>query len=454
MRHRNFLVFLVILAACFLVIIAGKLAWGAETLQELTLDRALALSTESNPLVMAAEARVKQAEGRLIQARSDGLPQVYGNLGYQKLQERPETLAFSLVDGKTPIGIVPLGFEETTQAAVNLTQVLFSGGSLTARTEAARLLLEAAKSERDRTLQAVDNGVRRAFYALQRSVSRLQVAREALSLAKEHLRQVESFYRAGIVAQNEVLRVQVAVSSAELNRIRAGSAVEVAWKSLERFTGKSLREKYGPPAGEPQLEAFSLAPDPTARAMELRPELKGLEAARRAALEALKAVKGQAYPQVGLQAQASLTDEHFFPSERDDWSVGIVARLRLFDSGKLHGQAVEASATATELLNRLEDLKRQVALEVATARVLLDGAVQSVKVASDAVVQSEEDYRMALKRYQAQVGTNIDVLDARLALTDARNALADAVAEARTAYGDLLFAMGEIPGQTSKEVSR
>jgi outer membrane protein TolC len=454
MRHRNFLVFLVILAACLLVIIAGRLAWGAETRQELTLDRALDLSAESNPLVMAAAARVKQAEGRLIQARSDGLPQVYGSLGYQKLQERPETLAFSLVDGKTPIGIVPLGFEETNQAAVNLTQVLFSGGSLTARTEAARLLLAAARSERDRTLQAVDNGVRRAFYALQRSVSRLEVAREALYLAKEHLRQVESFFRAGVVAQNEVMRVQVAVSSAELNRIRAESAVEVAWKTLERFVGQSLQEHYSVTAGDPELEAFSLAPDPIAKAMELRPELKGLEAARRAALETLKAVKGQAYPQVGLQAQASLADEHFFPSEKDDWSVGIVARLRLFDSGKLHGQAVEARATATELLNRLEDLKRQVALEVATARVLLDGAVQSVKVASDAVVQSEEDYRMALKRYQAQVGTNIDVLDARLALTDARNALADAVAEARTAYGDLLFAMGEIPGQTNKEVSR
>ena len=37
----------------------------------------------------------------------------------------------------------------------------------------------------------------------------------------------------------------------------------------------------------------------------------------------------------------------------------------------------------------------------------------------------------------------LDVLDARLALTDAKNALADSVAEARTAYGDLLYAMGD-----------
>jgi outer membrane protein TolC len=41
------------------------------------------------------------------------------------------------------------------------------------------------------------------------------------------------------------------------------------------------------------------------------------------------------------------------------------------------------------------------------------------------------------------MGTNIDVLDARLAMTDTRNARTNAVAEARTAYADLLYAMGE-----------
>lgn len=163
-------------------------------------------------------------------------------------------------------------------------------------------------------------------------------------------------------------------------------------------------------------------------------------------------MKGQTQPQVGLAAQANLTDDHLFPSEIDQWSIAVVAKLRLVDSGKVRGQVVEARSAAEELLFRLEDLKRQVGLEVATARLNLDSAVQRVKVAGDAVSQAEEDYRMALKRYQAQVGTNIDVLDARLALTDAKNALADAVSEARTAYNDLLFAMGDLHVLKNKEV--
>ena len=427
-----------LLAILALLAIAGQ----ARSAENLTLEKALELSRQANPLVMAAEARVRQEEGRLVQLKSDQLPQVYATLGYQGLDEAPGTYALG-PDGKTPIGFVPLGFEDTYQAAVNLTQVLYSGGSLTARTESGKLLVAARKSERDRTVQSVENGVAKAYYGLQQALSRLEVAREALELSREHLRQVDSFFRAGVIAQNEVLRVQVAVSSSRLDLIRAESAVKVAWKSLERIVGQTLEGHYAVARGDFALEPFPLPGDPAARALEQRPELKGLDAARKAALMTVKAVKGQALPQVGLAAQAYAADDDFFPSEEDGWSVSVVARFRLLDSGKLHGQAVEARAAAEELLHRMEDMKRQIGLEVATAAVTLDSSAQRVRVAQDAVVQAEEDYRMALKRYQAQVGTNIDVLDARLALTDAKNALADSVAEARTAYGDLLYAMGD-----------
>ncbi len=454
MKNRNvFLLFLSIFV-CLEVLALGRLAWGAERPLKMSLDEVLSLCGRDNPILMAADAKVRQARGRLIQVQSDQLPQVSASLSYQQLNETPLGPAYTDSTLTVPIGVAQLGFEKTAIAAVNLTQVVFSGGSLAARTESARLLLEAAEAERDRVYQGVENGTRSAYYGLQRALSRYAVAEEAKALSLEHLRQVEAFYRAGVVAQNEVLRVKVAVSSAELNRIRANSAVQVAWKTLERLSGKSLQETYAPPESDARLDDFAVPDDPTARALSMRPELKGLESAQRAAKATLRAVKGQTQPQVALAAQANLTDDHLFPSEIDQWSIAVVAKLRLFDSGKVHGQVVEARSAAEELLNRLEDLKRQVGLEVATARLNLDSAVQRVNVAGDAVSQAEEDYRMALKRYQAQVGTNIDVLDARLAFTDAKNALTDAVAEARTAYSDLLFAMGDLHRLKNKEASQ
>jgi len=49
---------------------------------------------------------------------------------------------------------------------------------------------------------------------------------------------------------------------------------------------------------------------------------------------------------------------------------------------------------------------------------------------------------MALRRYAEQVGTNIDVLDARTALTDANTSFVNAVYDAYAAYSDLIYSIG------------
>lgn len=414
----------------------------AEQAKELTVQRAVELAKTGNPSLLAAESRVRQEQGRLVQARSSRLPRVTLSLGFQYLNDPLTYYAYDM-RGRSPIGIVPAGYEKTYQAALTLKQVLYSGGTITSRIQAEEFLVLARQAERDRVAQQVENGAQAAYYGLQRAIARETVAAEALNLAKEHLEQVKIFHRTGVVAKNEVLRVQVSVSTAQLNVIEATSNVRVAWKQLERVTGHSLEGNYTVAAGDSELADLVVDGDPLSRALTMRPELKALSASEKAARKMVQAAKGQYQPQVGLIVEGRLYDDTFFPSQNDELQVGIHVEFPLVDSGKIHGQVVEHRALAEELLYGIEDMKREIALDVSKAKVRLDSALQKVLVAGDSVVQAEEDYRMALRRYQANVGTNIDVLDARLALIDTRNAKIDAVAEARTAHADLLYAMGD-----------
>jgi outer membrane protein TolC len=120
----------------------------------------------------------------------------------------------------------------------------------------------------------------------------------------------------------------------------------------------------------------------------------------------------------------------------------LVAQWRLYDSGEVSSRVEQAKASSRELLHSMTDMERQVSLEVSTAQLNLASAQVRIQVAQDQLLSAEEDYRMALKRYTAQVGTNIDVLDSRLALNSARTALVDAVYDAYSGYADLLFAVG------------
>lgn len=114
----------------------------------MNLNEVLALCSQDNPILLAADARVRQAEGRLIQVQSDQLSQLSASLSYQQLNETPLGPAYSDSTLSVPIGVTQRGFEKTAIAALNLTQVLFSGGSLNAKTESARFLLDAAQVER------------------------------------------------------------------------------------------------------------------------------------------------------------------------------------------------------------------------------------------------------------------------------------------------------------------
>ena len=99
----------------------------------------------------------------------------------------------------------------------------------------------------------------------------------------------------------------------------------------------------------------------------------------------------------------------------------ISTNLNFFDScltaGKVK-QSVEGYNKAKEELKQTVDGVR---LDVRSTYLSLKAFEQSIQTSSAAVGLAEEDYKIKVIRYQAGVGTNLDVLDAQVALTSAKN---------------------------------
>jgi outer membrane protein len=436
---RKIAVFLLI-AGC-MVLFLGHQAWSGQEKNVLTSQLALELASKYNPVIMAADEQVKQSEAQLRQAKASRYPSLGTSLLYQRQGEEPVYPVFDL--NGNPMGANAIhGFQTTYQAALDFTYLLYSGGAVKYNVQAKDLALGAVKASAERTRQSVDNGVYSAYYALQRARARLEVAEEAFELAKEHLREVNLFFKNGVVAKNQVLRVQVEVSDSELSRIKASNAVDVGWSGLERAVGTKLKDEYGLPEAKTTAKGFEEPADIHGLAYRSRPELKALEKSRLSALALSKAAAGQGGPQIVLQGQTYVVDDEFFPDYQNDWKVSIAANWKFYDGGESRAKSAEAEAAAMELLYRIEDLKKQIDLELSEALLNLRSSAQRVAVAENQVESAEEDYRMATKRYNSQVGTNIDVLDARVALTNARNQLVDSVYDVFQSRADLLFALG------------
>lgn len=429
-----------VLIALFLFNFTADRALSSEK-ELLTVEKALILAEENNPVISATKKKVAQSEERLKQAEASSYPSIVAKMGYQETGEEPRLPVFT--EGRRrPIGYAQDGFKETWQAALEMTWLLYSGGAVKNNVQAKELALGSVEAEATRTYQSVRNGVYSAWHELQRTRARLKVAEEALKLAETHLHEVNLLYENGLVAKNQVLRVQVEVSNSKLNLVKAVNAVDVAWSALERAVGTDLQMDYTLPETRNSVDEFTIPSELRQLAMENRPELLALEKSRKSALAMARSAAGASRPQVALKAETFEVDDEFFPDKEDDWRVSISANWELFDGGASRARVEEAKAAAEEVLYRIEDLKKQINLEVSTAVLNLRSATQRVNLAKDQVKSAEEDYRIALKRYSAQVGTNIDVLDSRVALVNAKTQLANAVYDVYQARADLQYALG------------
>lgn len=433
MKVKRLLLFAALPA--FLLMIASR-GWAEEIL---TLEKALSLAAQNNPVIAAGRQRIAQAEARIDQAAAPSLPQLGVSLIYQSSDKDPYHPVF--IRGNQ-VGYAQAGFRNTWKAALTLSQLIYSSGSVRYSVESKKMALQGVEAAEERTAQGVEWAVSSAWYDLRRAAGRVSVAEETLSLAKEHRRHVEALFRNGVVAKNELLRVDVSVSEAELGRIRAINALDVAWHGLGRAVGAPLSGRYVLPDEELQEDFPSLPQDPVAVGFASRPETRALQRAMHSALMAARAARASGGPQVVLFGEVYRADDSFFPSKMDDWKVTLQASWTFFDGGASASRAREARAAAEELLHQGEDLNRQIELEISVAQLNFQSALRRITVGEAMVKAAEEEYRMSLKRYVAQVGTNIDVLDGAVALANAKNQLLESVYDSKKARAEMDWAMG------------
>jgi outer membrane protein TolC len=209
---------------------------------------------------------------------------------------------------------------------------------------------------------------------------------------------VEALFKHGAVAKNEVLRVQVDVSNAELLQIQSENAVNVAWRGLSRAVGIALPEKAALPEPEKRLEGVEFPPTPNGwRWRAVRRCAPSISCAKRAR----KRDGGGGTKQTSIFFEGKYQDvgDGFYPDKKDQWTLSLVAQWTLYDHGEVRSQAKKGRSMVREFLGRMDDLEKQVIHEVATARLNLESALKRTDVARTQVILAEEDYRMALQRY-------------------------------------------------------
>jgi len=157
------------------------------------------------------------------------------------------------------------------------------------------------------------------------------------------------------------------------------------------------------------------------------------------------------YPQVGADYNyykkgdsPSVNESKYLSNQaREYWTVGASASWTFFQWGSTYNKYKSGGESVNKMRADLENTKLGAGFEVKQYLLSQREAADRISVARKSVETARESYRMALARYQAQVGTNTDLLTAQASVSSSEASLSQALSDYETALSNLYVAMGE-----------
>jgi outer membrane protein len=417
----------------------------------LTLDEALEAGLRASPALHASRMGAEAAASRSREAAAGRLPTLKLGAGYTRLSEIPD-FQVALPIFPDPIK-VSRSYFNSYSLRLAVQQPLFTGFRLEAGAEAARMLESSAGQDLEKDRSELVFAVKSAYWGLSRAVEIAKAVEENVGRVAEHLKDVKAFFGQGLVTRNDVLQAELELSNAELSKIDARNALEVARTSLNSLIGLPLDADVDPTT--PAESLASLIPEeagPDAgtaveTALAGRPELKSAVFRIRASELGVKAARSGYFPQVFL------TGNYYYlrPNPRilpaldrfkDTWDVGVSVVFDIWNWGQTRHQTEQAEARLAQARDARKLLEDQAVLELTQSRLALAQAREKIRVAGQAVGLAEENLRVARERFKQGVALNADVLDADVALLRAKTGRIQAAIDLALAGARLQKAMG------------
>lgn len=328
---------------------------------------------------------------------------------------------------------------------VSLKMPLYSGGKLENNIKAARFGLSGAELTLERSKQNVRYTVAQDYYDILRCRNQVEVYRESVNNLQAHLDDVKIKVLAGTVAQKDILSSEVSLAEGELNLVNALNDYNVAVATFNKDVGlpaetdtfavdELVYEKYD--LDLITCENFALIH---------RPDLFQKEYALRQSKAEMEAAKSGARPQVDARASRDIAGDAPFKNNMkssDSWSVGVMLNWDIWDNQVTQAQVNQKKAAVRRAEAELNDKISDVKLEVRKAFLTLQAAEENIKTMKEALAKAEEDYRIEIVRYEAGVGTNLEVMDAEDNLVLAKSDYITALYDYNTSKASLDSAMG------------
>ena len=429
---------------------AGQISKAQET-KNLSMDEAVQLSLQNSKQLKLSQAKVDESNAGLKQAKENRLPDLKASGSYLRVNNPTVDLKVKLGSSSGSKSAPPT-INQASYGMVNASIPLFSGLRIQYGIESARYLDKATILDADRDRDGVIQNTIAAYVNLYKSKAAVNLMNENLKQSKQRVTDFSNLEQNGLIARNDLLKVQLQESNIELSLLDAENNWKIAMINMNLMLGFPENTVI-------DIDTNSLM-QPTdingkldweQTALMHRQDLAAMSLREKAANSGIKAAKGEYFPSFALSGGYIALDVPNFLTVTNAINAGIGLQYNVGSLWKTGSKVAQAKARKQQIVANEEMMTDQVRLQVNKAYENYVLSIKKIEVYAKAVEQATENYRITKNKYTNNLVTTTDLLDADIAQLQARLNYTNAKADAVVAYKNLLQTSGIINQQYSKK---
>jgi outer membrane protein len=416
--------------------------------RSITLKEAIDLSIKNSKQLKGSKARIDEATAALKEAVERRLPEAALSASHLRLNSPNINVKIKSANtngsGTGTTDPASAGKPSSaTYGLMNASLPLYAGLRIKYGIESSKYLEEAAKLDADNDREAVALNTINAFDNLYKSKAAVDLVNESLQGARQRVKDFSNLEKNGILPRNDLLKAQLQQSNTELALLDAENNWKLANINMNLMLGLADSTLLNVNETDLHPGAVQLLPvdEYVQLSMQNRKDIAAVSLRKKAASTGIKAAKGGSYPSIALTGGYVAANIPNVFSVTNAINIGVGVQYSLSSLWK-NAQVEQAKAREKQVEASEEMLADNVRLEVNQAYQNYLSSKKKIEVYQTAIAQAEENFKIVRNKFQNQLSTTTELLDADVAQLQARLQAAFAKADALVAYNKLLQTAG------------
>lgn len=422
----------------FLLIIVSGISVAKS--QQITLQQAIEMSLANSKTAAIKNLQVDNASAALLEAKQRKLPNASISGSYLQLNSAKIDLKT-----KNPNPQPAPKVSNAMYGTLNLNLPVYSGGKLKYGIKAAEMSKQAFEYDAEYEKQNVVETTVELYADLYKAHNALKLVEENLQRSMQREKDFANLEKNGIIPRNDLLKANLQTASIELSLLETQNNISLANVNMDLLLGLPQGTEINTDSTEFE-NVIDLKPvsEYIDSALKNRFDIKSSNSRTKAGEYNLRSVKAEKIPSLALTGGYIAAYIPKVLTVTNAMNIGIGLSYNISSLFKNKAREIQAASTVSQMKLQSELLKDKAITEVSKNYFDVVKSLKKIEVLKKSVEQSSENYRIVKNKYNNNLSTLSDLLEADVAELQSNLDLTVAKADAFVAYNRLLRSAGKL----------